>query len=80
MAGADRAAAALVACPHLFVRVRRWPIRLRWRCAACGLVTRLYDSVDGAAGRPIHPRMSVAVKGYNAWSRRQPSTQGESDR
>lgn len=52
-------------CAHRYERFRRWPIRLRWRCIKCGDVSRLYDSIDGQAGRPVHPHMSVVVKGVN---------------
>lgn len=52
-------------CAHRFERFRPWPIRERWRCIACGLVSRLYDGIDGQAHRPIHPHMSVVVRGYN---------------
>lgn len=53
------------ACAHRFRRVRRWPIKLRWRCVSCGMVTSYYGSVDRAMGRPIHARMAVAMKGVN---------------
>ena len=50
---------------HLFRRFRLWPVKYRWRCVRCGLVTRHYDSIDAGMSRPIHPRMSVAFKGLN---------------
>lgn len=52
-------------CEHVFARFRRWPIKDRWRCVRCGLVTRHYDGIDLSMSRPVHSRMSVAMKGYN---------------
>lgn len=52
-------------CAHLYERFRWWPIRDRYRCVHCGLVTRRYDSADLMAMRPAHKHMTVAVPGYN---------------
>lgn len=54
-----------VTCEHQFRRYRRWPVKLRYRCDSCGLVTHRYDAADHAGGRPIHRHMSVAVRGVN---------------
>lgn len=52
-------------CEHKYARVRRWPVKLRWRCIHCGDVSRLYDAVDRMSQRPVHPHMCVVVKGFN---------------
>lgn len=52
-------------CAHRFARVRHWPIRLRYRCQKCTLLTRRYDSTDRAGCRPVHVHMSVAMPGFN---------------
>lgn len=55
----------LVRCAHQFRRVRRWPVKLRWRCDRCDLLTHHYDAVDRRMSRPIHRFMSVAMSGVN---------------
>lgn len=52
-------------CLHEFVKVRRWRRVRRYHCRLCGLETRGYDSVDQMGMRPVHRRMSVAVRGMN---------------
>lgn len=66
-------------CAHRFA-LYRWTRAERWRCVKCGFITRSYDSVDGMGQRPIHPHMSVAMRGFNTtsrWGRR--DYQGEID-
>lgn len=61
-------------CRHRFARRRFWLLyhpNVRWRCLACGLTTRHYDSLDRWQQRPIHVDMSVAYRGMNTVSRRQ---------
>lgn len=52
-------------CPHVFVRFRWWPVKLRFQCLHCGLITRRYDDRDKMAFRPVHRHMSVVFKGVN---------------
>lgn len=52
-------------CEHIYERFRRWPVKDRWRCVHCGFVTRLYDGLDWQMSRPVHSRMTVAMKGVN---------------
>lgn len=56
------------ACAHIFCRIRTagfFARRDRYECIHCGLLTRGYDSIDRVMTRPVHPHMSVAVRGYN---------------
>lgn len=56
-------------CVHLFTRRSGWWRHrkhwMRWVCTKCGMTTRSYDSIDRMGMRPIHPHMSVALRGYN---------------
>jgi hypothetical protein len=61
-------------CEHLFERLpwdwfRGRTLKRQWRCVRCGLTTRAYDSVDRMALRPVHPHMTVAVRGFNTVQR-----------
>lgn len=66
---------AYAACAHRFLRVAgawRTTKNERYRCVLCGFLTRHYDSIDGQAGRPVHPHMSVAYRGVNTVDRKAP--------
>ena len=52
-------------CAHEFVRFRPWPVKQRWRCRRCGLVTHYYDGMDVGLGRPMSQHMDVALRGVN---------------
>jgi hypothetical protein len=57
-----------VRCAHRYERFLPWPIKLRYRCVLCGDVSRLYDSIDARMTRPVHPHMTVVVRGFNTVS------------
>jgi hypothetical protein len=62
---------ATYACDHLFDRHGRRKVqgyllpKPWWKCVLCGYEAPSYNGIDRAMVRPIHPRMSVVLPGYN---------------